>query len=233
MRKVTAEEIEELYRFTRKHYVEYYDVQTELVDHLASAMEENWKDSPEILFEENLNKEFKKFGIFGFSDIVEKKAAAMGKKYTKLMLAEIVNLLKKPVGILSGVLLFWISYFLMDSELGYEILLGGIFILAVIQMIFGFKMQRKLKKKKEQHQRVYLLEEMILNFGGIVIVLILPFNLLNAFSAPELAGNEFLKYFLAFLISAVVFIGYTCFFVLPVKKDKILNQVYPQFFRKL
>ena len=34
--KLTEAHIEELYAFTRKKYVEHYDVQTELVDHLAT-----------------------------------------------------------------------------------------------------------------------------------------------------------------------------------------------------
>ena len=72
MRKVTAEEIKRLYEFTRKHYVEYYDVQTELVDHLASGMESSWEEEPELGFEENLQREFKNFGVFGFMEVVEK-----------------------------------------------------------------------------------------------------------------------------------------------------------------
>ena len=31
--------IESLYQFTRDHFVEYYDLQTELVDHLANSIE--------------------------------------------------------------------------------------------------------------------------------------------------------------------------------------------------
>ena len=41
--KLSAEQIERLYQFTRQHYVEYYDLQTELVDHLANAIEEQWQ----------------------------------------------------------------------------------------------------------------------------------------------------------------------------------------------
>lgn len=37
--KLSTEQIDYLYQFTRNHYVEYYDLQTELVDHLANAIE--------------------------------------------------------------------------------------------------------------------------------------------------------------------------------------------------
>ncbi len=63
--KVNQEQIASLYAFTKKHYVEFYDLQTELVDHLANAIEAQWENNPEIPFEEALQIEFKKFGIFG------------------------------------------------------------------------------------------------------------------------------------------------------------------------
>ena len=34
--ELTENNIEDLYKFTRQHYVYFYDVQTELVDHLKS-----------------------------------------------------------------------------------------------------------------------------------------------------------------------------------------------------
>ena len=79
--KLTPEQIERLYLFTRQHYVEWYDLQTELVDHLANAIEQQWQENPKISFEDALQKEFKKFGVFGFMDVVEKRQAAMNKLY--------------------------------------------------------------------------------------------------------------------------------------------------------
>ena len=72
MKKVSPEEIEKFYAFTRRHYVEYYDVQTELVDHLANGIETQWEENPDLVFDEAIEKEFRKFGIFGFTEVVEK-----------------------------------------------------------------------------------------------------------------------------------------------------------------
>ena len=44
--KLTPQQIDQLYLFTRQHYVEYYDLQTELVDHLANAIETEWQQNP-------------------------------------------------------------------------------------------------------------------------------------------------------------------------------------------
>ncbi len=66
-RKITKEENEKLFEFCKRHYVYHYDLQIELVDHLASAIEEQWKTDSELGFDEALKKSFGKFGISGFS----------------------------------------------------------------------------------------------------------------------------------------------------------------------
>ncbi|PNW30268.1 hypothetical protein [Formosa algae] len=78
---LSAEQIEKLYQFTRKHFVEFYDVQTELVDHLANDIEEQWETNPEDTFEAALDIAFKKFGVFGFQEVLEAKAKALNKYY--------------------------------------------------------------------------------------------------------------------------------------------------------
>jgi hypothetical protein len=45
--KLTVQQVEHLYAFTRQHYVEWYDLQSELVDHLANAIEQEWERNPE------------------------------------------------------------------------------------------------------------------------------------------------------------------------------------------
>jgi len=83
--KLTAPQIEHLFTFTRQHYVEWYDLQSELVDHLANAIETQWQENPKLSFDEALNIEFKKFGVFGFMDVVEKRQAVLRKKYNGLV----------------------------------------------------------------------------------------------------------------------------------------------------
>jgi len=78
--KITKPQIEDLYAFTRNHYVEYHDLQTELVDHLANDIEQMWIELPQLSFEEAKTKAFKKFGVFGFMEPIEQKQKAMNKK---------------------------------------------------------------------------------------------------------------------------------------------------------
>jgi len=82
--KITNNQIEDLYQFTRKHFVYHYDVQTELVDHLANDIEEIWLENPQLTFEQARDQSFKKFGIFGFMDVIEAKQKQMNKRYQKI-----------------------------------------------------------------------------------------------------------------------------------------------------
>lgn len=73
-----------LFEFCEKKHVRYYDVQVELVDHLATAIESKMKEGPAKTFEKALDEVYKGFGLFGFSHIVmEKEQAVMLKQRAK------------------------------------------------------------------------------------------------------------------------------------------------------
>jgi len=146
-RKVTEKEVENLYRFTRQHFVEHFDVQTELVDHLASSIEEMWEENSKVTFDDVLGKTFKKFGVFGFSDVVEGKVKELDKKYFKKIFRHTVERLKWP-NILSSLALAVVIYYIvvLFSYSRYSLIviyvLGG--IIAYLKL---YSFQKKWKKK--------------------------------------------------------------------------------------
>ncbi len=83
--ELTEQQIQALYKFTRQHYVEHYDVQTELVDHLANDIENILEEHPNLTFEEARTRSFKKFGVFGFMDVYDTRKRVVGKKYRKIL----------------------------------------------------------------------------------------------------------------------------------------------------
>jgi hypothetical protein len=68
--QLTTSQIDKLFTFTRQHFGRYYDLQSELVDHLANSIEAQWEFLNEHL--RRLKYQFKKFGIYGFMDVVYK-----------------------------------------------------------------------------------------------------------------------------------------------------------------
>ncbi|MFN3299960.1 MAG: hypothetical protein ACK41Z_07180 [Sediminibacterium sp.] len=80
---ITDAQYESLFAFCRKHYVQYYDVQVELVDHLVAAIEEKMNMNPKLSFEQALDSVYAGFGIKGFADIVASRIEMVSKKSRK------------------------------------------------------------------------------------------------------------------------------------------------------
>ena len=80
---ITDEQYESLFAFCRKHYVQYYDVQVELADHLSAAIEERMSNDPKLSFEQALDGVYAGFGIKGFSDIVATREKMVYKQCKK------------------------------------------------------------------------------------------------------------------------------------------------------
>ena len=167
IRKVSEQEVDRLYRFTREHFVEHFDVQSELVDHLASSIENIWEQSPNVKFEDALNSTFKKFGIFGFSDIVEKKILFLDKKYAKKILKYAVARLKWPKILSSLVLAIAIYYIVILFNYSRYSLVSIYALGAIIAYIKLYSFQRKWKAKTNGVKLLAI--EMSLKGPGILI----------------------------------------------------------------
>lgn len=129
-RELTKEEIDLLFDFTRKHYVKFYDVQVELVDHLASAVEAEWDKKPELSFNEALNNVFSDFGIFGFDGIEAQKANAVIKQQAKLWKQNFIDLLKWPNAVL--ILLIYLLVFQLFNNFQKDAIALGLSLIIII-----------------------------------------------------------------------------------------------------
>ena len=162
--KLTTDQIQKLYTFTRQHYVEHYDLQTELVDHLANAIEEQWQENPKLTFEEALQKEFKKFGVFGFMDVVEKRQTALSKKYNKLVLKNLKTFFTIPkiIGTIFSIASVYVALKFWQKD--YPIFQTTFVLLAIVfffGIIYNFQ---KSKKQTRLSGKKWMFEELILDF---------------------------------------------------------------------
>lgn len=167
--KLTQEQIDVLFIFTKKHLVEHYDVQVELVDHLANAIEAQWKTNPNISFEEALDKEYNNFGVFGFSGLVEQKQVALQNHYWQIIKKEFINYFSVPKIILSGA--FFYGLFLVFSNpdtLHNDILFGLEILLMLAAALFWYFQYRNLRKKHKK----WLINSVSNYFYSLPIVMI-------------------------------------------------------------
>lgn len=221
----TEQQIARLYRFTREHYVEHYDVQSELVDHLANDIEKIISENPNLTFDEALHSSFKKFGVFGFMDIVEAKNKAMGKKYWKLVWSIFKGFFEIPQIAVSFVL--FLCFLLLLELFPIDVVIISVGLGTTFLMFFKLFMFKKEQKKRfKDTQKKWLLEEYVYNLGGSGIM----FNLFIqiSFFAPEFFTNP-LKGLAAGLLTGFVLLAYITTFILPKQITSILSSQYAEY----
>lgn len=172
MEHITETHIERLYSFTEQHYVEFYDLQTELVDHLANDIEAIWEQNPQLSFEEARDQSFKKFGVFGFMEVVEQRQKAMNKRYHKYLWQELKTWFGIPK-ILATLALICALYTLFSIPFGNYWLVAIYAIIVVCSFYSMVKLSRSYRQRKAVSSKKWLLEDIIFKqAGGIGFALI-------------------------------------------------------------
>jgi hypothetical protein len=150
-RTITTEETKKLFEFCRNHFVNYYDVQIELVDHLATAIEEKWKTNPELPFNDVVNNTFKKLGIYGFSKIKGQKKRELKRKYNRLLWSYFTEFYRWPKLLMTFVLTFalFILFQLVENSLVIFYAYFSALIVFVVVYFFTWNRRFKLETKKK------------------------------------------------------------------------------------
>ena len=229
--KLSKEQIDQLFTFTRQHYVEWYDLQSELVDHLANAIETEWQENPKLSFDEVLNKEFKKFGVFGFMDVVEKRQAVLGKKYNGLVWYHFKDFFGVPKIILTIAMALVLFSILKISQYSEWIVMGLYLIMILFTFYEIFKNNKSRKEKKQAREKRWLFEEIINQYGSFSGVIIFPFNMfLQIFnSTEEYIDNDYWTLGLSFFLVLLAIVIFIIFKIIPSKAEDYLLATYPQY----
>ncbi len=94
---LTDNQIETLYRFCKKHYIHFYEVQAELVDHLANAIEARMAADPGLSFERALAQAYDAFGGYkGLQAVQQEKEKQVRKQNWKLKKSLFLDYFKLP-----------------------------------------------------------------------------------------------------------------------------------------
>ena len=111
---LTKDQINQLFEFTKKKYVKHEDVKFEIVDHLASDIEAQMSEDPDIDFETALKITYSKFPITGFYRFVEEKTSALQRYWRRKLFSTFLSYFKLPKLILT-VLIAVTFYFLKSN----------------------------------------------------------------------------------------------------------------------
>ena len=228
--KLTQKNIQQLYQFTRKHYVYHFDVQTELVDHLANDIEEIWTKEPTLSFEEARDKSFKKFGIFGFMDVIKAKQKQMNKRYRKIMWRFFKEWFTLPKALLTFGLTI-LLFFILKIPFSEYVILISLFVITIFDMIQIYKQKKKQKQKKKKEEKIFLLEAMIgetrQGFTGLAFINIFNFINLTNISFSSLENGWLLL--VSFSAVLIIILFYVTAYLMPNKAEELLEETYPEY----
>lgn len=228
MKQLTQEEIQSLFEFTQKHYVEYYDLQIELVDHLACGIEQQWEDDETIPFEKALDVEFKKFGIFGFTEILEQREKELKKRYLEIIKQSMLSHLKK-IEYIGSLILFAILCFVGSMYQSKVFFFTSIIFIYGCASFFFLRMRRIQKAKEVELGKKLLLWNMFYNnFLSLSIISVVYYFwtqfIINTASVPI-----YFNLMISITIPILSLLLYVSCYFLPNRSDKILNDLYPEY----
>lgn len=151
--KLSNEQIQQLFRFTEKKRVYWYDLQAELVDHLASRIEEEMNTDNTLQFEPALEKVYKEFGIFGFAKIVQEKSDQLYKQSRRMWWSAFGEFFTWPKVALLALLayFFWQLGNLLDTK---WLMLG----LAGAYLAASFVLMRLMYANRKGKRQLLLLQ---------------------------------------------------------------------------
>lgn len=231
-RKLSPEEIDQLFAFCQKHYVPQYDLQIELVDHIASSIEEQWETNSSLSFQEGLKKSFGQFGIFGFSKIKKQKEKELRRKYSRLFIQYFIDFYRWPKALLtiSLTILLFLLFRLTNDVKAVTVLLSGVICIFVIcYHIFLFEKYFEIKTHPE---KPFLLIEYL---KGRQIMVSLAYQLTWVISKiisdlnANYSNHPEIEFAFAFFLTGFILLLYIYFFVVPQKIREHFTQQFPQF----
>ncbi len=230
-RKITKEENEKLFEFCKRHYVYYYDLQIELVDHLASAIEEQWENNPKLSFEEALKKTFGKFGISGFSKIKEKKQKELRRKYNRLLWKFFLEFYKLPKVIMTFVFTIGLFILFQTTNKPAWIVLTYIALMTIFGIYcFYFFAPKNYKINLVPFKKFMLIEHLKAIQVSVIFLGYFPLQSITWFNLFEKHNyNHWIMFAISFFMVAFSILLYGQFIFIPKKIKEHFMEHFAEF----
>lgn len=144
MQQLSKEEVAKLLQFVKTKHVRFIDVQFEIVDHLATQIEELQTEDESLSFEKALSIVYKRYPITGFLKLVENRTAAMNQYWRMVYRKYLLAYFKLPKLILT-VLLF-VSFISLFQSINFVVVFSIMTVLSFIPMIKTYSLRDKKRE---------------------------------------------------------------------------------------
>ncbi len=256
---LTSEQIEQLHKFCAFHDVKYYDVQIELVDHLATAIEKLWETEHELSFDEALFRVAEKFGVdpfrfsapdsllpfpigkenanAGFDAITEARTKALGRRYDRLQIRYFFEFFKLPKIVLtiSSILVIFILFRSTNNKILTAGIVQGIFLCAFLS--YWFFVYRKEIKLKIVPEKSFLLYDYLRTWKNTPLIFaILSPAIINAITKLFEIQDKYsffnfisAEFLAAIIITLFAILAIVTGIYLPKRIKEDIQKEFPQF----
>ena len=179
----TPEQTQKLFKFCTEQNIEHYDLQIELVDHLALSIEEQWEKWPELSFERALHQAFKKFGRKGFKEIYKTKKKELSKKYTLLHLQFFYRFFRWPQFLLTAIFTYLLyEIIVISGSFRTVYFIYFAIALSVLAFFYLYWVPQKIKIELKDNTKFLMLELLKQRYQHFAMFAFLPLNVLNFFT---------------------------------------------------
>jgi len=168
---LTDQQIQRLFVFCEQHRVPYYEVQVELVEHLANAVEMVIAAEQEISFERALEKVHRNFGTRGFAPLVRQKRRLALVQSRRLFWRLFSTHFRWPK-IIFFLMIVTLLYSVFSAHTGW---IKWVFSLVMIGAISSILYVVILQQSLARTGRKFL----IVRFSWVTALLYMPFNVIN------------------------------------------------------
>ena len=230
-RKLTTEEIELIYDFCYDRGISEYEIQTELVDHLASAIEDRWKENRNLAFFDNLFEIYNRFEPDGFKKLAKSKKRAFQRQYNQLFLKFLGSFFQLPNIILTFVLSFSLFITIRFFDAREPVMLGiqGLsLVLYFWYVLIYFPRRFAIKIRKEQKFLFINYINTLKAYSNLLILF--SINAINIcfrhFKAPDTVWFDSA---LSFIVVMLIIVGYALMFYMPRLVKQHFSREYPKF----
>ena len=171
--ELNKEHIQNLYDFMQQHKVEYFDLQTELVDHLANDIEQIWKKEPNLTYQQARYKATIKFGIYGFSKFVRQREEAHKKEIWRLFKQYFITYFKLPKIILTVFLvaLVFLGFQFVPNKT--FMLFSSLLVISVLAYIYAAFLSIKHKLRRKKTKKKWLFEDILSNRTFLLLMIMI------------------------------------------------------------
>jgi len=220
-RKLTEEQVKKLYAFCIKSEIYEYDMQIEIVDHLASSIEAQWNNNPELSFGWALKNSLQRFGKNGLRKLVRKLKKQLRHNFNLVLWRYFLEYFKLPKIILTAVL-FLLIYTILRLVSNNIIVLYFITIPAALFSLYYhyYIFPRKIEIHTTSNKSFILLDYLNNINKRIGIFAQLPYWVMIFSNEPSFrySNTWWKEVTISALLACLVVLFYGHFFFLP---DKI------------